>query len=137
MTKKTVLYIVWAVLYCVCVGLGFVSDPTAGEKVVLVTVSLGFFVPPYWLYFLGRKEESRKTNLILRLISAGVLTLTLVLLILNFLSVYVSAEAGLVLYVLLVMFSAPMVCGQNWFLSLFLWAVLLMLTLQKPRPDQR
>lgn len=135
--KKIVLYIVWAVLYAVCVGLGFVSSPTAGEKAMLVAIGLGCFVPPYWLYFLGRKETSRKTNLILRLVSAGVLTLTLVLLILNFLSVYVSAEAGLVLYVLLVMFSAPMMCGQYWAVSLFLWACLLFLTLQKPRPDQK
>ncbi len=135
--KKIVLTIVWAALYAVCVGLGFVSNPTAGEKAVLVALSIGFFVPPYWLYFLGRKEESRKTHLILRLISAIILILTLILLIGNFLSVYFSTEVGLVLYVLLVMFSAPMMCGQYWALSLFLWACLLFLTLQKPRPDQR
>ena len=135
--KKIILTIVWAALYAVCVGLGFVSNPTAGEKAVLVALSIGFFVPPYWLYFLGRKEESRKTHLILRLISAIILILTLILLIGNFLSVYFSPEVGLVLYVLLVMFSAPMMCGQYWALSLFLWACLLFLTLQKPRPDQR
>lgn len=137
MKKSTVCYIVWAVLYCVCVGLGFVADPTGGEKAFLVAVSLLFFVPPFYLLWQAKKENSRKTLLALRLISIGVLALTLIFLILNFLSVYFSAEAGLVLYVLLVMFSAPMICGQYWVLSLFLWACILVISLQKPRPGQR
>ena len=136
MNKKTVLYIVWAVLYCVCVGLGFVTEPTAGEKVFLLTLSIGFFVPPYWLYVIAKKENSRKTILVLRLISIGILALTLLFLILTFLSVNFSEQAGLVLGVLLTMFSAPMVCSQIWVLPLFLWACLLMLTLQKIRPCQ-
>ena len=135
--KKSVLYIVWGVLYCACVGFGFVKNPTEGETSFLVALSMGFFVPPFLLAFEARKEESRKTLLALRLVSIGVLSLTLILLVLNFLSVYFSAHMGLVLYVLLVMFSAPMVCGQYWFLSLFLWAVLLMLTLQGRRPCQK
>jgi len=129
--KKSVLYIVWGVLYCACVGFGFVKDPTAGETVFLVGLSLLFFAPPFTLAFLARKAQSRKTLLALRLVSIGVLSLSLILIVLNFLSVYFSAQAGLVLYVLLVMFSAPMVCSQYWFLSLFLWACLLMVTLQK------
>lgn len=135
--KKSVLYIVWGVLYCACVGFSFVEDPTALEKGFLVALSLGFFVPPFLLTFQARKEESRKTLLALRLVSIGVLALSLGLIVLNFLSVYFSAHTGLVLYVLLVMFSAPMVCGQYWFLSLFLWACLLMLTLQKKCPCQK
>lgn len=130
--KKKILYIVWAVLYCLCVGLGFVNDPTGGEKVFLLILSIGFFVPPYWLYFLARKENSRKTVLVLRLISIGILALTLLFLILTFLSVNFSEQAGLVLGVLLTMFSAPMVCSQVWALPLFLWAILMMLTFQRP-----
>lgn len=129
--KKKFLYIVWAVLYCLCVGFGFVNDPTAGEKVFLLALSIGFFVPPYWLYFIAKKENSRKTLLVLRLCCIGVLALTLIFLILTFLSVNFSARVGFVLGVLLTMFSAPMVCSQVWVLPLFLWAVLLMLTLQK------
>ena len=136
MNKKKVLYIVWAVLYCLCVGLGFVQNPTAGEKVFLLTLSIGFFVPPYWLYVIAKKENSRKTLLALRLISIGVLALTLLFLILTFLSVNFSQQTGLVLGVLLTMFSAPMICSQVWVLPLFLWAVLMMLTLQK-HPYQR
>ncbi len=134
---KKLLYIVWAVLYCVCVGLGFVKDPTAGEKVFLITLSIGFFVPPFWLYFLAKKENSRKTVLVLRLICISILALTLLFLVLTFLSVKFSDRAGMVLGVLLTMFSAPMVCSQVWVLPLFLWAVLLMLTLQKSCPCQK
>jgi len=132
MKKNTILYIVWAVLYCLCVGLGFVSNPTAGEKAFLMILSIGFFLPPYWLYFVARKENSRKTVLVLRLISIGTLVLTLLLLILNFLAVNFSAETAMVLGVLLTMFSAPMVCSQVWVVPLFLWATLMMLTLQTP-----
>ena len=135
--KKKILYIVWAVLYCVCVGLGFVQNPTPGEKVFLIALSIGFFVPAFWLYGLAQKENSRKTILVLRLISVSILALTVLFLILTFLSVNFSDRAGMVLGVLLTMFSAPMVCSHIWVLPLFLWAVLLMLTLQKPRPCQR
>ena len=135
--KKSALYIIWAVLYCACLGFSFVESPTAGEKVFLVALSLGFFVPPFYLAFRARKEESRKTLLALRLVSIGVLALSLILLVLNFLSVYFSAKTGLVLYVLLVMCSVPMVCVQHWFLGLFLWACVLMLTTQRKRPCQR
>lgn len=130
--KKTILYIVWAVLYCLCVGLGFVNDPTDMETAFLIILSIGFFVPPYWLYFLAKKENSRKTVLVLRLISIGILALTVLFLILTFLSVNFSDRAGFVLGVLLTMFSAPMVCSQIWVLPLFLWATLMMLTFQHP-----
>ena len=130
--KKKILSIVWAVLYALCVGLGFVTEPTAGEKAFLIALSIGFFVPPYWLYFLARKENNRKTILVLRLISIGILALTVLFLILTFLSVNFSEQAGLVLGVLLTMFSAPMVCSQVWVLPLFLWATLMMLTFQRP-----
>ena len=132
MNKKKILSIVWAVLYALCVGLGFVTEPTAGEKAFLIALSIGFFVPPYWLYFLARKENNRKTILVLRLISIGILALTVLFLILTFLSVNFSEQAGLVLGVLLTMFSAPMVCSQVWVLPLFLWATLMMLTFQRP-----
>ncbi len=135
--KKSVLYILWGVLYCACVGFGFVKDPTEGEKIFLVALAMGFFIPPFYLAMEAKKEESRKTMLALRLISGSVLALSVILLVLNFLSVYFSARTGLVLHVLLVMFTAPMVCGQYWFLSLFLWACLLMISLQNTSPYQK
>ena len=132
--KKTLIYGLWAVLYCICVGLGFVSEPEGLGKGLLVATALIFFLPPFYLVFTAKKEKDRKTVLVLRLVSIGVLALSLIFLVLNFLSVYFSAETGLVLYVLLVMFSAPMICGQYWVMSLFLWAILMILSFQK-MPD--
>jgi hypothetical protein len=42
-----------------------------------------------------------------------------------------------VLYVLLAMFTAPMICGQSWVLSLFLWACLLMLSLPEKKSKKK
>ena len=137
MKKKTAIYILWAVLYCACVGCAFIPDPGAVGKGLLILLSLLFFAPPFYLVFRAIKEKDRKTLKVLRRVSVCELALALILLVLNFLSVYFSAHTGLVFYVLLVMFTAPMVCGQNWFLSLFLWACLWMLTRQKKCPCQK
>ena len=133
--KKSVIYILWAVLYCICVGLGFTEDPEGFGKFLLTASSVIFFLPPFYLVWQARKENDRRTVLVLRLISSLILAFSLVLIVLNFLSVYFSAQTGLVLYVLLVMFTAPMVCSQYWALSLFLWACVLMLSLQKFKPE--
>lgn len=135
--KKQNAYKAWAALYTLCVGFGFVSKPDAFGKVLLVALSLLCFVPPFYLAIQARKEENRKTLKVLRLISILSLSLTLIFLVLNFLSVNFSAEVGLWLYVLLVMVSAPMMCAQYWVISLFLWACLLFITLQRPRPCQK
>lgn len=135
--KKSFIYAIWSVLYCACVGFGFVDASTGFGKALLGLIGLLFFVPPFYLLWQAKKEENRKTILVLRLISGGILALSLLLLVLNFLSVYFSAHTGLVLYVLLVMFTPPMACIQSWALSLFLWACLLMLTVQGQRPCQK
>ena len=135
--KKRYLYMIWAVLYCACVGFSFVGEATGGEKAFLLALSVGFFVPPYWLYFLARKENSRKTVLALRLISIIVLALVPVLFFLNVLSVNYTTTFGLVVFVLFVMFSPPLLTSQTWVIPLFLWAVLMMLTLPKKCPCQK
>ena len=136
--KKSIVYAIWAVLYCICVGLGFVPNPAGFGKGLLVLTSLIFFLPPAYLLWQAGKENNRKTVLVLRLLSGGVLLLSLVLIILNFMSVNWSAQTGLVVYVLLVMFTAPMACGQYWALSLFLWACILMITLRgQNRPGRK
>ena len=135
--KKINLYKAWAALYTLCVGFGFISDAAGFGKFLLVVLGLLFFLPPFYLAIQARKEESRKTLRALRLICILSLGLTLLFLVLNFLSVYFSAEAGLWLYVLLVMVSAPMACVQYWIVSLFLWACLLFVTIQKRCPCQR
>lgn len=135
--KKPLIYTVWGILYCLCVGFGFIPNPQGLGKALLVAVSLLFFVPPFTLLWLAKKENSHKTVTVLRLLSICVLALSLIFLVLNFLSVNFSAETGRFLFVALVMFSAPMVTSQYWALSLFLWAVLMMLTLPGTRPCQR
>ena len=83
--KKRNLYILWGVLYCLCVGLSFTAAEGLG-KTMLSALGIAFFGPPFYLLWQARKEEDRKTELVLRLISAIVLVLALLLLILNFLS---------------------------------------------------
>ena len=137
MKKNTILYIIWAVLYCACVGFSFISEPTAGERVFLIVLSAGFFVPPYALVYESIKKQDRKAIKTLRLICICVLVLALILLVLNILSVNYSARTGLVLYVLLAMFAPPLACAEQYALSLFLWACLMMLTLQRSSPYQK
>lgn len=134
--KKAFVYAVWGVLYAICVGLGFVPNPAGFGKVLLVLTSLIFFLPPAYLLWRAKKENCKQTVLVLRIISACVLVLSLVLIVLNVMSVNWGAQAGLTMYVLLVMFTAPMVCCQYWALSLFLWACVLMVTLSN-RPGRR
>lgn len=133
--KKSVLYGLWAVLYCLCVGFGFVENATGFGKFLLVALGVVFFLPPFLLAYRARQEKDRKTLAVLRLLCICVLALALILLVLNLLSVNFSSQAGLTLYVLLVMFTAPTVCIRYWALGLFLWACLLMVTGKRLRPD--
>ncbi len=129
--KKNIVYFLWALVYCICVGLGFVQDARGFGKILLVLSSLICFVPPFYLAYIARKEKCRKTLSVLRLVSGGILIASVVLIILNFLSLYFSAGTGLVLHVLLVMFTSPMVCSQAWALPLFLYACLLIVSCKK------
>ena len=135
--RKRMLYVVWAVLYCACVGFSFVAAPNRVAQVFLNALSIGFFVPPYVLVFRARKEKNAKAIKILRLVCIGVLVLAMILLALNIVSVKFSPRTGLVMYILLAMFAPPLACAQQWALGLFLWACLLMLTLQKQCPCQK
>ena len=123
--KNTVLYIFWGCLYALCVGLGTVGDPAGFGKVLLVLTSLIFFLPPGYLLYDGIKNRRKKQVVVIRIISVVSLSLTLILLVANFLSVGASAAVGRRLYELLNLVSAPMLCSQYWVLSLFLWACLL------------
>ena len=59
------------------------------------------------------------------------LSLTLLLLVLNFLSPMWDSLTGRILYNLLIVVSAPMVCCRYWVLSLFLWACMMMASFRK------
>lgn len=135
--KKTTLYILWGIAYGICLGVGFLPNLTGFWQFAAVLLGILFFFPPFILLVRGKKEKSRKTLLALRLVSIVSLVLSLILLVLNLMSLHFSTTAGLWLYVLLGMVSCPMYCVKYWFLSLFLWACLLFATIPAPRPDQK
>lgn len=126
MTKKTkrALLLAWGGLFILCAGLGFIQDP--GVPGLLTCLAILFFVPGTALCVLGYRGEDRKTLRLVRLLSVLSLGATLAILILNFLTVKMPDWLGDLLYGLLILVSAPMVCGQIWIISLFLWACLLL-----------
>lgn len=130
--KEKILWFLWGWFYIVCASLGFLTDVSGVGKALLMLVSLVFFVPGFWLLAEARQSGNKPVIKTFRIISACWLGLTLVLLVANILSVTAPEAVGNVLHILLVIFSAPMFCGQYWLISLFLWACLLMLSLKKP-----
>ena len=129
MNKKN-WYILWGLLYAACTGLSCISDPEASVVGLAVTVALLFFVPPAVLLYRAIPRQQWGTVRLIRILSIASILLTFALLILNLLSVGLSDTMGLVLHAVLILVSVPMVCMQSWVVSLFLWAVLLMVTLK-------
>ncbi len=131
--KEKIAYGIWACLYILCVGLGFINDPQGVGKVLLVLTAVSFFLPGAWLLYEGRRN--RKMLLRLRLVCLSSLVLTLIALVAFFLSAGGADAVNKVMFELLALVSAPMLCGQYWFLSLFLWACLLMGTFLKNKEN--
>lgn len=133
--KKKSLFIAWGGLFIICAGLGFIpgfQDELSGIlQAVLTLFSLAFFVPPAMLLYAAGKEKDVHTLKLVRNLAALSLALTLVTLVLNFLSVMGSELMGSILYSILIIISAPMVCSGYWALSLFLWACLLMVSISQ------
>ena len=127
--KNKKLSIAWAVLFGFCAAFGFIPTPDGVLMALMVTLSLAFFVPPAMLLYRAVPREDWQTIRRIRNLSILSLGSTMTMLILNFLSVGASAAVGNVLYWLLILVSAPMVCGQFWAVSLFLWACLLMVSI--------
>ena len=129
--KKSSLMAVWGIFYIICAGLGFIPEPEGAVRIFLTVISVRFVVPPAILLYDAFSGRDRKTILLIRRLSALSLGVTLVLLIANFLAALTSEWLGTVLHVLLAICSAPMFCSNYWILSLFLWAVLLVSSMQK------
>ena len=127
--KKTILWCVWAFFYALCAGLGYIADPTDTQKLALLVMALIFFIPGLLLLIDALRKKDRKTLLQLRWISGLSLGLTLVLLVANVMSALASETVGNVLYEILIFVSVPMICSQQWLLSMFLWACLFFATL--------
>ncbi len=117
--SNKVLYILWAGLYVLCAGLGFLEYPEQMVSTAMTFLSIGFFIPGFVLLYRGERKN-------VGILSAVSLGLTLLGLLGNIWSVALTEEEGRLLYAFLGLVSAPMYCSQVWILSLFLWACLLM-----------
>lgn len=124
MNRKS-LFALWGVMFVLCAALGFVSGPENLTKALLVLAGLCFFVPGFALVAQAKNSGDLHTLALIRNLAALSLSLTALLLMLNFLSVRGSDALGNVLHAVLVIVSAPMMCGQYWVVSLFLWACLM------------
>ena len=118
-------YSLWAGLFILCAALGFIPQPGGVLKFCMVCLSIGFFVPPACLLKLAQKQGDKLNIRIVRNLALASLSLTIGLIVANFMSLMASEALGNMLYVLLTIVSAPMICGQYWVLSLFGWACLM------------
>ena len=129
--KKSTLYYIWGGLFTLCFGLSLISAPSGALQVVMTVLSVAFFAPPVCLLVKAYQEQDAKTVKTVRLLSILSLGLTLVLFVMNILSMAGSETLGNILYYVLVFFSVPMVCSGSYALSLFLWACVLFSTFFK------
>ena len=127
------LFVLWGGLFALCAGLGFLPEPTGVLRGVLTALSVLFFLPPALLVWDSSQKKAVHTLKLVRNLSALSLLVTLVLLVINVLLAVNSLFLGTVLYYVLVIVSSPMVCSGYWVLSLFLWACLLMVSIQELR----
>ena len=127
------LSIIWAFLYAACAILGFIPSPSGAISGLLISASILFFLPPTVLLLRAAKQKNQKLIKQIRNVSLIWLVTALVLIVLNILSVMSSELTGIVLYYMLIIIASPMVCGQYWIISLFLWACLLMASWQQLR----
>ena len=135
---KTIIYCVWAGLYCLCAGLGFIPESQIQGvlKSTLTAISFIFFLPPFLLAWVATRREDRKMMKELRIISLIALFLCVTMIVLIFLSAaYFNPVAQKVTLVLYLLLAAPLQSSQYWFFPLFMWACLLMVTLRRPEPQ--
>ena len=131
--KKSTLFALWGGLFIICAALGFIPQPAGAARVFLTLLSVAFFVPPAALLYGAVKQQDTNTLKLVRNLSALSLGLTLVVLVLNVVSALSSELLGKILHYVLIIVSAPMICSGYWVLSLFLWACVLMVSLQQLR----
>ena len=126
--NKKLLFILWAGLFVLCAALGFVSDPGAALKILMYLLSFGFFGLGGWILWQAKEQEDHATLMLIRALSAASLVMTMMLLVINFLSVFSALWVGNLLHHMLVIVSAPMFCAPSWATSLFLWACLMVVS---------
>lgn len=123
---KGILKACWVGMYILCAVLGFLDVTETAAKVLLMVLSILFFLPPFAdIWFSWQRKDTAELRLIrnLSLISLGGTTVLLVVNVLSTLSN--STLVGDILHYVLVLVSVPFVCGQYSIYSLLLWAILL------------
>ena len=128
--RNRFLYALWGALFILCAGLGFIPESDGGLKFLRTGLSILFFLPPALLIWKARQERNRAPLLLVRNLSIVSLSLSVALIIANFLTVFRSQLLGDILHGILVVVSSPMICGGHWAMSLFLWACLLIASLK-------
>ena len=123
--KSQFLYALWGALFILCAGLGFIPEPAGVLRVLLTGLSILFFLPPAVLVWKGRREKDRMALSLVQNLSIASLSLSVLLIIANFLTVFRSELLGDILHGVLVVVSSPMICSGHWAMSLFFWACLL------------
>ena len=135
--KYRITSTLWAALFVLCAGLGFLPTPEGVVRQTLTALSVAFFVPPGLLLYWASREKQIFWLLLVRNLSAASLLASLVLLVANLLSAMASQAVGEALYVLLIILASPMVCSGIYALSLFLWACLLIGSLSLLRRQKK
>lgn len=123
--KNSTLWTLWGCLYIVCAIGGCLPVQDGIGKWILIFLSLVFFVPPAILLYLASRSGNKKSIRRIRNISFGWLVGALVLILCNILSVLADQLTGQILYYALAILSSPMICGQVWVVSLFLFSCLM------------
>jgi len=126
--SNKMLSIIWGAMYVLCACMSFFTEPQGMQYGALVLLGLLFFAPGALLLYRGVKTGNKRICRWIYLLSGASLALTLVMIVVNFLTYNASQAVGMAMYILLAAVSAPMLCGQVWALSLFLWACLLMVS---------
>ena len=126
MSKTKNLWIIWGIAYLICTVCGFFTVAPGLVYWLFILLSLGFFVPPGLIIYNAVQKKDRKPLKRIRNLCIISLGITLVTILLNFLSIQAGQEWGLALYWILLVVSAPMACSQVWVLGMFGWACLLM-----------
>lgn len=124
--KKSTLYLLWAVFYLICAGLGFIEEPVGMVRAMLFIASLLFFIPPAVLLHHGKAHGDDACVRRIHLLCAASLSAALLGIILSILTAIGSSELGTFMHILLGLISVPMFCSNYWVISLFLWAMLLL-----------
>ena len=126
--KQKCIYLLWLFVYIICVGLGTLYEDILVLQIFQGLFAVLFFVPPVLLVLEGLKDDQKKYLIQIRVISIVSLALTLAFMIANIAAVYASEAVGNTLNQIYILVATPMHCLPYGFISIFLWACLLMLT---------